>query len=106
MVEGFTFVKLHVNLSGQHVRIAYREPIVVAFVSARVCVRPSDVRTASQIVGKGRGHPDAWLAAVVGSELVGIPRGDRDGFPRVEGHFAVTGEVGLVQANIENFFVR
>ena len=47
VIERLAFIKLNVDLTGQHVGITDGEPVVVTFVAARVGVGPRDVRTAS-----------------------------------------------------------
>ena len=105
VIERLAFVKLNVDLTGQHVGITDGEPVVVTFVAARVGVGPRDVRAASQVVGERWRHTNGRLPTAVRPEFVGVPRRDRHRFPRVESRQTITGQVGLVQAGVENFFV-
>ena len=85
--------------------IAYCESVVVTVVTALVRIRPRNVCAASKVIGKCRGHTDGGLASAIWPEFIRIPRGYRNRFPRVEGRQAVTGEVGLIQSDVENLFV-
>ena len=105
VIEGLAFIKFNVDLAGQHVGITDGESVVVSFITARVGIGPCEVRAASQIVGKGRRHTDGRLPAAVRAEFIRIPRCDFNRFPRIKRRKTVAGQVGLIQAGVEDFFV-